>query len=247
MAKYMGTYLAADKKVKPATVVKEGAETKEFWDLIGGQEPYYTGPRQQGTALKFKPRLFQCSMLSGRFAVEEIVNYSQDDMDDTDTMILDTHDEIFIWLGDKCREFEKKEAAKTAYNYLLSDPDGRTPDNTLIVVVRQGFEPPQFTGCFLGWDANRWASGKTLKELIDELGKENAGISLLEDEVKKYTSFYPLDVLQRKPPPEGVNVLKKEMYLSDKEFQEVFKMTKDAFVKLPEWKRNNLRKDHDLF
>jgi hypothetical protein len=37
------------------------------------------------------------------------------------------------------------------------------------------------------------------------------------------------------------------MYLSDKEFQEVFKMTKDAFVKLPEWKRNNLRKDHDLF
>jgi len=37
------------------------------------------------------------------------------------------------------------------------------------------------------------------------------------------------------------------MYLSDKDFQEVFRMTKDDFVKLPEWKRINLRKEQDLF
>jgi len=46
-----------------------------------------------GTVLTFIPRLFQCSMSSGRFVVEEIVNYCQDDLDETDVMILDTHDE----------------------------------------------------------------------------------------------------------------------------------------------------------
>lgn len=49
----------------------------------------------------------------------------------------------------------------------MSDPTGRTPDNTLIIVVRQGCEPPQFTGCFHGWDANRWEVSKlSLTEFV---------------------------------------------------------------------------------
>jgi len=246
MARHMGTYLSKERDA--ATILKEGEETNEFWDLLGEREPYKNTKRQlSGTSLVFLPRLFQCSMSSGRFAVEEIVSFCQDDMDESDVMILDTHDEIFIWLGNSCHEFEKKEAAKTAKSYLLSDPDGRTPDNTLIIVVRQGFEPPQFTGCFVGWDTNKWADGKTFKEVCKDLGKENAGISLLEDEMKKYTSFYSLDVLQRKVPPEGIDVLRKEMYLSPEDFRGVFQMTKDEFNKLPEWKRTNLRKENDLF
>lgn len=51
----------------------------------------------------------------------------------------------------------------------------------------------------------------TFDEILNEVGEENAGINLLEDEVKKYTSFYPLEVLQRKLPPEGVDVTCKEV------------------------------------
>ena len=40
--------------------------------------------------------------------------------------------------------------------YINSDPTGRTADNTLIIVVRQGCEPPSFTGHFVPWDADRW-------------------------------------------------------------------------------------------
>lgn len=245
MAKYMATFMSPQRAAP--IIIEEGKETEQFWSAIGGEEPYYTGRKQESSVLNIPPRLFQCSMTSGRFTVEEIVDFCQDDLDTTDVMLLDTHDEIFVWLGEDCREFEKKEAAKTAYNYLLSDPTGRTPDNTLIIVLQQGFEPPQFTGCFVAWDTNRWANGKTFKELIEEVGKENAGIGLLEDEVKKYHTFHPLEVLQRQIPPEGVDVMKKEMYLTDEDFVDVFGMTKEEYLKFAEWKRINLRKDHNLF
>jgi advillin len=244
MARHMGQYLSDDKEV---IVMKEGEEPQQFWNAIGGEEEYYTGQRTKETKLDVCPRLFHCSDSSGRFSVEEIVDFHQDDLEEDDVMILDTYDEIFVWLGEGCREFEKKEAAKTAYKYLDSDPTGRNPENTMIIVVRMGFEPPQFTGCFLGWNPNKWADGKSFKELMDEIGQENAGISLLKDEYKKYTSFYPLDQLQENPPPEGVDVTKKEMYLSDEDFKEVFGMTKDEYMKYPEWKRISMKKEHDLF
>ena len=39
----------------------------------------------------------------------------------------------------------------------------------------------------------------------------------------------------------------KETYLSDAEFQEVFKMARDEFEKLALWKRNNAKKSVGLF
>lgn len=44
-----------------------------------------------------------------------------------------------------------------AAKYIETDPanrDKRTP----IVTVKQGFEPPTFTGWFLGWDHDFWSS-----------------------------------------------------------------------------------------
>ena len=40
------------------------------------------------------PRLFQCSQASGRFTVDEIVDFTQEDLIDSDVMILDTYDEV---------------------------------------------------------------------------------------------------------------------------------------------------------
>ncbi|ELU00392.1 hypothetical protein CAPTEDRAFT_170352 [Capitella teleta] len=244
MAQQMGQFLA---EYKECVAMKEGEETQQFWNAIGGEEEYYTGQRVTQGKLQIDPRLFHCSMTSGKFTVEEIVDFHQDDLEESDVMLLDTYDEIFVWVGADCREFERKETAKTAYNYLASDPTGRTPDNTMIVVVQMGFEPPQFTGCFLGWNPDKWADGKSFHDLIADVGKENAGISLLKDEVKKYTSFYPLEQLQEHLPPVGVDVTKKEMYLSDEDFLEVFGMSKEKFLEFPEWKRINMRKEHDLF
>ena len=40
--------------------------------------------------------------------------------------------------------------------YLRSHPSGRDLD-TPIIVVKQGHEPPTFTGWFLAWDPLNWA------------------------------------------------------------------------------------------
>ena len=47
--------------------------------------------------------------------------------------------------------------------------------------------------------------------------------------------------------PIGVNISKRETYLSDIEFEEIFKMTKDEFINLKKWKQDKLKKSNSLF
>uniref|UniRef100_A0A8C9Y4X6 Gelsolin n=1 Tax=Sander lucioperca TaxID=283035 RepID=A0A8C9Y4X6_SANLU len=76
---------------------------------------------------------------------------TQDDLAPDDVMILDTWDQVFVWIGNESQEEEKTEAAASALRYLASDPAHRDP-RTPTVTVKQGFEPPTFTGWFLGWN-----------------------------------------------------------------------------------------------
>lgn len=45
----------------------------------------------------------------------------------------------------------------------------------------------------------------------------------------------------------GIDPAKKEMALSDNEFQQVFSMSKDTFVTLPKWKQMKMKKEVSLF
>ena len=56
---------------------------------------------------------------------------------------------------------------------------------------------------------------------------------------------YTLEQLQGKIA--SIDPTKKEEYLSDSDFQEVFGMSKTAFGALPKWKRNAAKKKHGLF
>lgn len=44
-----------------------------------------------------------------------------------------------------------------AARYIETDPANRDP-RTAIVKIKQGFEPPTFTGWFLGWDHEYWST-----------------------------------------------------------------------------------------
>ncbi len=59
-------------------------------------------------------------------------------------------------------------------------------------------------------------------------------------------SHVPYDILVRGCPP-GVDPDKKEELLSSEEFQEHFKMSKAKFESLPKWRRDQLKKQLDLF
>ncbi len=60
------------------------------------------------------------------------------------------------------------------------------------------------------------------------------------------TNKFPYEELFKKF-PKGVNPVSKEEYLNDEEFEKVFKMKKDEFLKLKEWRRVDKKKEAGLF
>ncbi|XP_053410654.1 advillin [Nycticebus coucang] len=237
--------------------VAEGQEPAEFWDLLGGKTPYANDKRLQQEILDVQSRLFECSNKTGRFIVTEITDFTQDDLNPGDVMLLDTWDQVFLWIGAEANVTEKERALATAQEYLHTHPSGRDT-NTPILIIKQGFEPPIFTGWFLAWDPHIWSAGKSYEQLKEELGDtvaimqitadmKNATLSLNPDSEPKY---YPIEVLlknQNQELPEDVNPAKKENHLSEQDFVSVFGITRGQFAVLPGWKQLQLKKEKGLF
>uniref|UniRef100_A0A8C6U295 Scinderin like b n=1 Tax=Neogobius melanostomus TaxID=47308 RepID=A0A8C6U295_9GOBI len=147
-AKHVAQYLGGS----PASV-SEGSEPANFWSSLGGKKEYQTSKSLRDVVNP--PRLFGCSNKTGRLAVEEVPgDFSQVDLATDDVMLLDTWDQIFLWVGNDANEVEKKGAPKIAKEYVDTDPYGRK--GTPITTIKQGAEPPTFTGWFQAWDAKMW-------------------------------------------------------------------------------------------
>ncbi|XP_020855684.1 scinderin isoform X3 [Phascolarctos cinereus] len=139
-----------------ATKIPEGQEPEEFWAALGGKKVYQTSPLLETQLEDHPPRLFGCSNKTGRFLIEEVPGeFTQEDLAEDDVMLLDAWEQIFLWIGKDANEVERSESMKSAKAYLETDPSGRDR-GTPIVIVKQGYEPPTFTGWFLGWDASKW-------------------------------------------------------------------------------------------
>ncbi|XP_076844946.1 gelsolin a isoform X2 [Brachyhypopomus gauderio] len=141
-----------------ASEISEGGEPGDFWGALGGQSAYRTSARLKDKLDTHPPRLFACSNKTGRFIIEEVPGeMGQEDLATDDVMILDTWDQVFVWVGNEAHEEEKSEAMASAARYIETDPAQRDP-RTPIVKLKQGSEPPTFTGWFLGWDHDYWSS-----------------------------------------------------------------------------------------
>ncbi|XP_026533169.1 advillin [Notechis scutatus] len=233
--------------------VAEGQEPVEFWELLGGKAPYSSDKKLQQEIPAHPPRLFECSNKTGRFVVIEITDFTQDDLSESDVMLLDTWDQVFMWVGKEANEVEKKEALATAQAYLQTHPSGREVD-TPILVIKQGFEPPNFTGWFLAWDPNKWSEGKTYEQLKKELRDANDVIRIAADDgletlSSSKSAIYPLEVLLSSPEdlPKDVDPAKKENFLSDDDFMKVFGIPQEKFAALPTWKQLHMKKERGLF
>ncbi|PVD37825.1 hypothetical protein C0Q70_00427 [Pomacea canaliculata] len=240
-------FICPDRNAADLMVFDEGEELPVFWDLLGGPESYATERQSGETVADMPTRLFQCSNASGRFLIEEIVDFCQEDLCEDDVMLLDTYTEIFVWVGKGANETEKKEALHTAMEYIRTDPSGRTEDNTLILQVKQGFEPTSFTGHFHGWDPEKWSGGKTYEDLKKEFGEDSVAVTSVQEELANYYRTYTYAELTKKSLPKGVDASCKERYLSDQEFSKVFGISRSEYLALREWKQINLKKKVGLF
>ncbi|KAJ8290637.1 hypothetical protein GJAV_G00015600 [Gymnothorax javanicus] len=147
-----------------ASRISEGQEPADFWAALGGKKEYQTSQQLEKKMITHAPRLFSCSNKTGKFTIEEVPGeFTQDDLAGDDVMLLDVWDQVFVWIGKDANEVERKESLKSATMYIETDPAGRDKD-TPLVVVKQGHEPPTFTGWFLAWDASRWGSNPVAKK-----------------------------------------------------------------------------------
>uniref|UniRef100_A0A8C5R9X7 Gelsolin n=1 Tax=Leptobrachium leishanense TaxID=445787 RepID=A0A8C5R9X7_9ANUR len=139
-----------------ASQIAEGGEPDDFWESLGGKASYRTSSRLKDKMNAHPPRLFACSNKTGRFIIEEVPGeITQDDLATDDVMILDVWDQVFVWIGNDAHEDEKNEAAASAQKYIASDPANRDK-RTTVAIIKQAFEPPTFTGWFLGWENDFW-------------------------------------------------------------------------------------------
>ncbi|KPP79643.1 advillin-like [Scleropages formosus] len=237
--------------------VAEGLEPIEFWNLLGGKALYASDKRLQQAVVDHHPRLFECSNKTGRFIVTEIAHFTQDDLCEDDIMLLDTWDQIILWLGNDANETERTESVVISQEYLHTHPGSRDPD-TPVLLVKQGFEPPTFTGWFTAWDPSKWSGGKTYEQLKKELGDVTSITRISTNHSKSSSAVendpifenYPPEMLINKPAtelPKGVDPAQKEKYLSDLDFSAVFGISKDNFASLPRWKQLNMKKSRGLF
>lgn len=252
--------------------LSEGSEPPRFWVPLGGKVPYANSVQLQSDDQEHEARLFECSNASGNFRCDQILNFDQNDLDEDDVMLLDTSSELYLWIGGGANKEEKKEAMITALKYLGTDPTGSRDPNTPIVTVKQGFEPPTFTGWFGVWDPAKWSDNKSYEELKRELGGHtdlfdsvlasavpaktvaravvaSAVANNVNGGVPEITSFYTYDELRvlNEDLPSDVDSAMKELYLSEENFQKVFKMTKSEFISKPDWKKTSLKKQFGLF
>ncbi|PWA86451.1 villin headpiece, Villin/Gelsolin, ADF-H/Gelsolin-like domain protein [Artemisia annua] len=99
--------------------------------------------------------------------IEEIYNFSQDDLLTEDILILDTHLEVFVWVGQSVDSKEKQTAFDIGQKYieLASTLDGLSPTVPLYR-VSEGNEPNFFT-TFFSWDsAKANAHGNSFQKKI---------------------------------------------------------------------------------
>ncbi|KAM3861807.1 villin-1 [Diretmus argenteus] len=259
----MGKSLADTISRREKHVIAEGQEPAHFWVNLGGKTQYANSKRLQNGHNNITPRLFECSNQTGRFLATEITNFDQTDLDEDDIMLLDIWDMVFLWMGKGANQVEKEAVVTTAQEYLRSHPSGRDVD-TPIVLVKQGFEPPTFTGWFHAWDPQQWSGGKSYEELKSELGDATDIIKITVDRTKTSAPntievgmlspsalpTFPADKLVNRSPedlPDGVDPSRKEEYLSNEEFTLVMGVSRLEFYSMPAWKQQNLKKEKSLF
>ena len=129
--------------------VTEGEESQDFWLDIGGKKVY-----EKRAEYMNHSRLFRCSNGTGNFILhvsEKCLDFSQDELDEKDSMILDNGEEVYIWCSPSTSDLNIKLAFKTAklyQEYMLQQQPNHV---RTLRITKKGQEPVAFTRCFHAW------------------------------------------------------------------------------------------------
>ncbi|XVF07215.1 hypothetical protein REPUB_Repub06bG0119400 [Reevesia pubescens] len=143
--------------LKPGVALKhakEGTESSAFWFALGGKQSYTS--KKASFEIVRDPHLFTFSLNKASVVqVEEVYNFSQDDLLTEDILILDAHAEVFVWVGQSVDTKEKQNVFEIGQKYIdmAASLEGLSP-NVPLYKVTEGNEPCFFT-TFFSWDSTR--------------------------------------------------------------------------------------------
>ncbi|KAL6652084.1 hypothetical protein ACP70R_011009 [Stipagrostis hirtigluma subsp. patula] len=145
----------------PSRSQKEGRETDQFWELLGGKSKYSN--QKIGREQESDPRLFSCTLSQvllsggheGNVKVKEIYHFTQDDLMTEDIFVLYCRSDVFIWVGQEVDAKLKSQAMDIGEKFLVLDflmesLSRQTP----IFIISEGSEPQFFTR-FFNWDSTK--------------------------------------------------------------------------------------------
>ena len=211
----------------------EGSENARFWSILGQQssaKPSYITGRQDNYDLK----IYMCTANSQEgFKIGRIWDYSNFDIcSDRVLIVEDSTHHIYVWLGSRTAEPERKLALESSLSYAqtVSSP-------APVVYMYEGHETLQFKALFHGW---------VPKQPLDT--KSVPGNGEVEKLLPLYQATFSLAQLKdRASLPPTVDQANLEYHLNEEDFTAALKMTRDAFFALPEWKRLEAKKTSPIF
>lgn len=133
--------------------VDETKEDEIFWEALGGKTEYNTINYMDRPILQ--PRLFHVVFhpSSGvRARAFEVFDFEQKDLISDDVMLLDSGDEVYVWVGKEADKAEIDSGLTMATQFLDSDPTPRDADNSVIITIKEGREPDAFIAIFPDWE-----------------------------------------------------------------------------------------------
>lgn len=80
---------------RPIKALVEGQEPEAWWAALGGKTAYANDKHLQSAP--HEPRLFFVNGNSQNFTVEEVEHFSQDDLEQSGTFLLDLFEEVYVW------------------------------------------------------------------------------------------------------------------------------------------------------
>ena len=109
-------------------------------------------------AHKFQPKMYEVTDETGTMKVNEVAQFTQEDLDGDDVMIVDAGEVIYVWVGKGANSKEKTEADKTAHKFLSLSATPR-PNAAKVVTIKQDAEPDDFKKLFPTWSMKFFVVG----------------------------------------------------------------------------------------
>ncbi|XP_035694685.1 protein flightless-1 homolog [Branchiostoma floridae] len=216
------------------SVIRQGQETKAFWELLGGL-PDEIMPHVPDDFAPPKPRLYQVCLGMGYLELPQVELGSGQRLrkvvlNTRNVYILDCYSDVFVWLGRKSTRLVRAAALKLSQELCNMLP---RPDVAMVTRVQEGTETQVFKSKFTGWDD---IVPVDYTKSAEEAHKGGPEIKRDEEQAKKEakTDLSAL-FMPRQPPMSSAEAEQlMEEWNEDLDGMESFVLEGKKFVRLPE-------------